>query len=421
MTADLKSAVIVCDHAYINGGQAKVAIDTALTLRERGLEVTVFSGVGPVDQRLTEAGIECICLDQPDLLGDPNRARSALRGLWNTTAASELRKLLARFDPETTVVHLHGWAKSLSPSIGPVVTSSGIPLVYTLHEFFLACPNGGFYDHHQQSICTRTPLGLSCLAANCDPRNRAHKAWRVARQAILWTAGKMPRHLKDVIYLTDTQANAVRKYLPADTRLHHLPNPIARTTESRTPAEDNNVFLFIGRLSAEKGGELAARAAREAGVRIVFAGEGECRDQIKAANPDAEMLGWLNSDQLNDWINKARCLVFPSLWYEGMPMSVIEAMQRGLPVLVADRSAAAEFVREDIDGLHVQMGNLAAWIAGMKLMKEPERVARYSQSSFKTASSFIDPETYGSRLMAIYREAAAAQRSERLVGSGAFA
>jgi glycosyltransferase involved in cell wall biosynthesis len=419
--SDVKSVIIVCDHAYVNGGQAKVAIDTALVLHERGLEVTVFSGVGPVDQRLIDAGIECICLNQPDLLGDTNRARSAVRGLWNATASAELRKLLARFDPETTIVHVHGWAKSLSPSIGPVVTSGAIPLVYTLHEFFLACPNGGFYDHHQQSICTRTPLGLSCLAANCDPRNRAHKAWRVARQAVLWTAGAMPRHLKDVIYLTDTQVNAVRKYLPTGARLHHLPNPIARTVEARARAEDNDVFLFVGRLSAEKGAELAARAAREARVRIAFAGEGECRDRIKSANSDAEMLGWLKPDQLNALINKARCLVFSSLWYEGMPMSVIEAMQRGLPVLVADRSAAAEFVRHDIDGLHVEMGNLAAWIEGMNLMKEPERVERYSQSSFEAASRFMDPETYANSLMAIYHKASVAQLSDRPLGQVALA
>lgn len=410
----MKTAVIVSDHAFVNGGQAKIAIDTALALRAEGLEVSFFCGVGPVDQRLIEAGVDCICLGQFDLLGDPNRARSALRGLWNREAAVRLRKLLCRFDPEDTIVHVHGWAKSLSPSIGPVITAGPIPHVYTLHEYFLACPNGGFYDHQQHAICTRRPLGISCMAANCDPRNRAHKAWRVARQALLWTAGTMPRALRDFIYLTETQLGAVRQYLPASARLHHLPNPVARTMAGRVAAERNDVFLFIGRLSAEKGAEVAARAAREAGVKIAFAGEGECKDRILAVNAEAKLLGWLKPDALTDWINRARCLVFPSLWYECLPMSVIEAMQRGLPILVSDRCAAAELVRHDVDGLHVATGDARAWANAMRLLSVPERVERYSRSSFEASHGFLDSESYGRRLLAIYQKAAVAQRRERL-------
>lgn len=410
----VKSAIIVCDHAFVNGGQAKVAIDTALALRAKGLGVSVFCGVGPVDQRLIDAGVDCVCLNQFDLLGDPSRARSALRGLWNREAARRLRSLLSRFDPDETIIHIHGWAKSLSPSIGPVITAGPIPHVYTLHEYFLACPNGGFYDHHQQAICTRRPLSRSCLVADCDPRNRAHKAWRVAREALLWTAGTMPRALRDLIYLTETQLGAMREYLPSSARLHHLPNPVARTVAGRVMAEENEVFLFIGRLSAEKGAEVAARAARQAGVKIAFAGEGECKERVLAANPEALMLGWLKPDALQEWISRARCLVFPSLWYEGLPMSVIEAMQRGLPILVSDKSAAAELVRHDIDGLHVAIGDMHAWASAMRLMSVPERVMRYSQSSLEASQDFLDPEAYGRQLLAIYQKAATAQRVERL-------
>jgi glycosyltransferase involved in cell wall biosynthesis len=409
----LQSVIVICDHAFVNGGQAKVAIDTALAMRARGLNVTVFCGVGPVDQRLIDAGVDCVCLGQQDLLGDPNRGRSAMRGLWNREAAASLGALLKNSDPETTIAHVHGWAKSLSPSIGPAIVAGPVPHVYTLHEYFLACPNGGFYDHHEQAICTRRPLGISCLAANCDPRNRAHKAWRVARQAVLWSAGRMPRALRDVIYLTRTQIDAMRRNLPGDVRLHHLPNPIARSEAPRVEAEKNDVFLFIGRLSAEKGAELAAKAAKQAGIRIAFAGEGECREKVAAANPDALMLGWLKPDQLEAWISKARCLVFSSLWYEGLPMSVIEAMQRGLPVLVSDKCAAAELVRHETDGLHVPIGDELSWTAAMRLMASPDRVARYSKSCHIVSRGFLDPQSYCSRLLEIYGEAAAAQAAER--------
>lgn len=409
----MKHAIIVSDHAHVNGGQAKVAIETALAIKGKGLGVSFFGGVGPVDPRLTAAGIETICLGQHDLLGDPNRGRSAIRGLWNHQAAAALAAHLRNFDPADAIIHIHGWAKSLSPSIGPVITRSPVPHVYTLHEYFLACPNGGFYDHHTKEICTRKPLGALCLTANCDPRNRAHKMWRMARQAVLWSAGAMPRALRDLIYLTETQLAAVKPYLPPNARLHHLPNPVEKNAADRVHAEQNDLFLFVGRLSPEKGAEVAAYAARMAGVKIAFAGEGECRDRVAAANPDARMLGWLKPEELAAWIAKSRCLVFPSLWYECLPLSVIEAMQRGLPVLVSDRSAAAELVRHDVDGLHVSTGDTNAWARAMRRIAGNEETGRFSRSSHEAAKSFLDPESYAAQLVRIYEEASAAQRQER--------
>ncbi|MBA3516230.1 MAG: glycosyltransferase [Rhizobiales bacterium] len=412
----MKTAVIVNDHAVVNGGQAKVAVETALALRGGGLEVIFFSGVGPADPRLEKAGVRCICLNQFDMVADPVRARSAVRGIWNQQAARELGSLLRTLDPKSSVVHVHGWAKSLSPSIGPIITAGPVPHVYTLHEYFLACPNGGFYDYQHKKICSRRPLGLDCLTTHCDPRSQSHKAWRVARQVTLWTAGCMPSQLQDFIYLTDTQLRAIREYLPAKARLHLLPNPVQRTVSERVPAEENDTFLFLGRLSPEKGGELAAKAARCAEVRIAFAGEGDCRASIASANPYAQMLGWLDPEQLENQMRQARCLIFPSLWYEGYPMSVVEAMQRGLPVIASDRTAATEIVRHDVDGLHVRTGDLNAWVGAMKLCKERERIARYSRSSFEGACRFLETETYKQRLLEIYDKAAWAQRSAVLTG-----
>jgi glycosyltransferase involved in cell wall biosynthesis len=408
----VKNVIIVNDHAFVNGGQAKVAIETALALSLAGMAVTFFGGVGPVDTRLRKAGINCVCLDQHDLLDDPKRGRAALRGLWNRTAADALTGLLADLDPRESIVHIHGWAKSLSPSIGAVVAKGRIPHVYTMHEYFLACPNGGFYDRQHHAICERRPLGTGCLTTHCDARSRAHKAWRVARQAVLWSAGAMPRALHDLIYISQTQLRAMRQYLPPQARLHYLPNPVDPLDGDRVAAEQNRLFLFVGRLSPEKGAEIAARAAREASVEIAFAGEGECRPAIVSANPDARIMGWLHSDALASVLAKARCLVFPSLWYEGFPMAVVEAMRLGLPVLAADKSAAAEVVRHDRDGLHVAIGDVGAWVQAMRSLSDNERVARYSRSSFEAAKTFITPDTYRSRLMTIYDTAALAQRGE---------
>jgi 1,2-diacylglycerol 3-alpha-glucosyltransferase len=88
-------------------------------------------------------------------------------------------------------------------------------------------------------------------------------------------------------------------------------------------------------------------------------------------------------------------------------------MQRGLPVLVSDRCAAAELVRDGIDGVHVRTGELNAWARAMDQMQDPQLVESLSRSSFETAKGFLDPESYAARLMAIYEKVAESQSAER--------
>ena len=88
--------VIVADHAFINGGQAKVAIDSAKGLAARGYQVVYFAAVGPADRGLIEAGVKTITLDQPDVTSAPSLARFGVQWLWNQKAAQALRRTKRR-------------------------------------------------------------------------------------------------------------------------------------------------------------------------------------------------------------------------------------------------------------------------------------------------------------------------------------
>lgn len=399
------SVIILSDHGHVTGGQAKVAIESALYLRQRGLDVCFVAGAGPLDERLPNSGIECHLVGTHDILSDPSRLRGGARGIWNRDAARVLASALGSRDARSTVVHTHGWAKALSPSIGPVIARSGAAHVYTLHEYFLACPNGGFYHHGAAQICTRRPLGLDCLTTNCDVRSMSHKAWRVARQAVLWTAGGLPSGLRDIIYLAPEQRSIMAPYMSPDARWHYLPNAVGPRPLARVAAERNSYFLFIGRLSPEKGAEVAARAAMLAGVPIAFCGDGECEEAVRRANPDALMLGWLDPDELSRWMLKARCLVFPSLWYECYPLVVADALRVGLPVIVSKSSVATSSIADGIDGLHCAGGDVSAWSEAMTRLKSDELVRSMSEAAFEAGGHLPDYDEYTTSLIAIYQDA----------------
>lgn len=393
-----KNVIILSDFSNINGGQAKVAIDTARLLADSGINVVFFAACGTPDQALHHPRINIVLLNQFDVLSDKNRARAMRQGIWNTEARQRLKHLCSTLSADDTVIHCHGYAKALSPSIGPSLTSDDIATVYTMHEYFLACPNGGFYDYQKGEICDRRALGVSCLTTNCDVRRPLHKAWRVARQLATWGPGRMPRHLSDIIYISRTQLRAMAPYISASTTLHHLPNPVQIPDLPPVSTHENEIYLFIGRLNPEKGGQLFARAAKLAGVRAVFVGDGIEAEEIRSANPNAEIIGWQSPAEVQRWIGRARALVFPSLWYECQPLVPLEAIGRGVPVIAGRWTAAAESIESGKTGLIFDEPSPECLA---EALTEAGTLPMFDPEPYRQASS---PALYLDRLSAIYHQ-----------------
>ena len=384
LTPRVRTIVVASDHAFINGGLAKVAIESAIGLASRGHRVFYFAAVAPIEPRLQEAGVNVICLDQPDLLNDPSVLRAAGRGIWNREAASALKALLATLDPAQTILHVHGWAKALSPSIGRVIGQFAIPTVITIHEYFLACPNGAFFNYRQQANCPLDPLSFACISTNCDVRAYGHKAFRVIRQGALWWLGGMPGEIRHFICISQLQRKVIERYLPAEANIYSVANPIAVEDQGACGAENNDTFLFVGRLSAEKGAVLFAEAARRTGLKAVFVGDGGEAAHIRAILPDAEFRGWLPPEKVLDAMRTARALVFPSLWYECQPLTTYEALANGLPVIVSDNCAGREAVRNEENGFWFKSGDIDGLAHAMRRLADRNVAAAMGEAAYST-------------------------------------
>ncbi len=407
MTTELKNVVVINDHAAINGGQANVAIQSAIGLSQAGFNVTYFAGAGPVERKLEDANIDVVCLGQADIASDPSRGRAIVNGVWNRDAQVRLKGLLDSMDPMSTIVHCHGFAKLLSGSIGKVLTESPVRSVLTMHEYALACPNGGFFHYSEDRICKRRPLGLSCLTTNCDSRKAVFKAWRIARQVAINQFGHMPSRLTDIIYISETQKHAMQPYL-GTARLHYVANPVNFDKKQPVDVANQEHFLLIGRLSREKGCMLFAQAAAKAGVKAVFVGDGEEGEAIKSILPDAIVTGWQSPAQVLEWFGKARCVVFPSLWYEGQPLVPLESLSRGVPLIAGTWSAASESVIDGVNGVHIDRPDVDVLADALKAFS-PEKAAQLGhrgyQDFWKRPPTL---EVHVQRLVEVYEEVMAA-------------
>jgi glycosyltransferase involved in cell wall biosynthesis len=377
--------IVATDFAYVNGGAANIALGSAKGLAERGHDVTIFSGVGPVAEHLREVpGLRHVCLDQMDVWRDPNRMRAAAHGLWNQEAARRMAHLLAGFEPARTIVHLHSWTKALSSSVVRAATQHGFQVVMTLHDFFTVCPNGTFFDHGKGCRCALRPMSAACVRANCDTHSYAHKLWRVARQIVQRSIGHLPQAAGDFVSVSQASDAIFRELLPPGCHLHYVRNFTEVPRPEPIDVEGHDEVVYVGRLSAEKGPQLLADCTRRLGVRAVFVGAGPLEGAVRERNPNAEITGWLAPDQVRERMNRARVLVFPSLWYETQGLVVAEAAAMGVPAIVPDGSAARDFVTDGVTGLWFKSGDgddLCTQID--RVMSTPGLAARMGRDAYR--------------------------------------
>jgi len=373
--------VIVNDYAYVNGGTAEVAIQSALGLSRAGHRVFFFSAVGPCCSELKQSAVKVICLSQYDLLSDPWKFRAGVRGLWNFAAARKISSLLDQLDRTNTVVHFHGWTKALTSSAFRVARRKKFPSILTLHDYFSICPNGALYNYKMEKKCPLSPMSAACLKTNCDSRNYRTKLWRVLRQWIQAKFGGIPDQITDCATISAFSRQLVLPHLPKDVHLFDVPNPIAVRKRPIACPEQFNCAVFLGRLSPEKGGELLAKACKAANIKAVFIGEGEEKEKI--ASLGGEMKGWQSGEAKSKILRSSRVLVVPSLWHETQCLAVLEAAAEGIPAIVPRECAVSEFVEEGVTGRLFSSGCAESLTAEIqRVMQFPEEAARMGRNAY---------------------------------------
>jgi glycosyltransferase involved in cell wall biosynthesis len=286
-----------------------------------------------------------------------------------------------------------------------------------MHEFFLVCPTGGFYAYPEQRICHRRPMSASCIVAQCDARSYPRKVARMVRHAGLAQVARLPELFNHIITISALQESVVRPLMPRGTVFHRVDNPIA-VPQAPAHAGARGDFLFVGRISTEKGAPIFAEAARRAGVRAVFVGDGPERADLAARYPEAQMLGWRDAAAVQALMRQARALVFPSVWYEGQPLTVYEALACGTPVIVSDACAGREAVVDGETGFWFRSGDPDALAAHLTRLSEDGLAARMGRAAHgRYWAAPLTRDAHLDRLEVVYetvmREASARRRIGR--------
>src|ERR1700675_55364 len=349
--------------------------------------------------------------------GISSRIKLGVGALWSKRTYSELRSLIARERPE--VAFIHNTVPLISPSAYFACAEAGVPVVQTLHNYRFLCPAGTFL--REGKICAEcvTSTLFRSVRHSCyqdSASASATLALMLASQRALGTWQE-----KVACYISRTEF-ARKKFieggLPAE---RIVVKPCFVNPDPGPRAGSGDTVLFLGRLSPEKGLRtlIAAWEHLDGSVPLRIAGDGPLRGELETEVErrrvaGVKVLGRVPDADLPAEVKRARFLVFPSEWYEGLPLTIAEAFTCGVPVVASRIGSMIELVEDGRTGLHFAPGDPADLAAEVEWAwthpKEMEEMGLAARREYET--KYTAEQNYDA-LMRIYETASVSKNFTR--------
>jgi glycosyltransferase involved in cell wall biosynthesis len=387
---------------YQNGGSETYMFQLSEHLQKMGHEVAFFGMEHPENLVNPEFMVRNMDFHTRSI----SRFLYPFRVLWSAEAKSKLRKAIGAFRPD--IVHLNNYHYQLTPSILYECFRQKVPVVQTLHDAILVCPNYSLFRFDTLKPCEKCRGGryLHCILHRCVHGSIAKSAL-AACGSYLYHLLNPYEKINRLISPSSFLSEKMKEMGYRNDNLTVLHNFFA-PDKSLAATEKEPYVLYFGRLSKIKGVHTLLQAARMLPrIRFVIAGRGEDEEEFrKSASPNVEFRGFLTGNELNMLIRKALFSIYPSQWYENCPMSVLESQAAGTPVIGANIGGIPGLVRNNMDGLLFQSGNAEDLKEKISFLHSNKAILQeFSVKCVQKVRQFSIDKHYDA-LISIYRQAA---------------
>lgn len=388
---------------YPRGGAETYMLQIGEYLAAQGHAVQYFGMEDPKNTVGNEAGLYTYNMDfHTDSFA---RFVYPFKILYSREAYQKMCRVIDLFRPD--VVHMNNINFQLTPSVIDAAHHKGVPIVQTVHDYQMICPNHLLYNLKEESICERCVRGSkwNCAKYGCIHGSGAKSLLGSLEAVLYWkkkTYQRVDRYLCPSRFLAEKLLSASEIYRGKTTVIH---NYIELPDAAEEPPQKSADVVFAGRLAREKGIRLLAGAARLLpDVRFAVAGEGPDAAEL-AGCENVRMAGFLNRDALRRLMAEAAAVVVPSVWYENCPLTILEAQSVGTPVITADRGGMAELVEDGRTGVLVKETTAAGLAEAVRrLLGNQKLLSEMSQSCLKEREHMITLPVYCRQLIEIYNE-----------------
>lgn len=394
---------VLCANKFFfrNGGSEVVMFQERDYLLRQGHEVVEFS---MHDDRNIASDFASYFVGRQDYRGGSKvgKLKSALAFVHSLEAVRNIGALIDATRPD--LVHCHNIYHQLTPSIIGAAKARGVPVVLTLHDYKPVCP-----------VYTRLCQGEPCSACfHGDFRQvlkRRCADGSLGKSMLLYAEATFQRRRGS--YEQVDMFIAPSRFM-RDSMLHRFSSDRVGLlyngvdlSQISAGERDEGYVLYLGRLSREKGIEtlLKAHAVANGAWRLVVAGTGPLLEPFRAKYPQVTFMGHLAGEELKEVIGAAAAVVVPSEWFENCPMSVLEAMAYGKPVVGSRMGGIPELVAEDETGMLFEAGNVKELQEKLDTLMASAELRRAMGRAARTrVEREYSLDGHNSGLMAIYAD-----------------
>jgi len=399
---------------YASGGDSTYSFGLSSLLKKAGHHVSFFAmrAAGNLPDPNTDLFVSHIdfkALNQKKSLS--NGLKVLTRSVYSREARAQFGRLLHRLQPD--LIHIQSLHGHITPSVLFEAENRDIPVVWTLHDYKLLCPNTHFLIDGTGEICEACSGGKFFQAAlkRCKKNSRA--ASTVASiEAYVHQWLKIRDRVRFFISPSKfLRSKFIENNFPAE-QVIHLPNMLPesfsmqRHPERTFEGQAENYFLFYGRITNIKGIDTLLQAARiKPGIRfkLVGAADQAYKPVLQSLPSNVEYSSPKTGRSLKREIMNARAVIVPSIWYENQPYSILEAFSQGKPVIASDLGGMPELVEDHKRGLLFAPGDADALATSISVLHHsPDQAKSYGQAAQEYVFNEHGPEVHYRRIMNIY-------------------
>lgn len=381
--------LIIHNHYKQVGGEDTVYYAEAELLREHG------------------NAVEMLSFSNNDVNSVAEKLQAALGVVYNAKSAGIIDRKIKEFQPD--VVHVHNFFPLVSPAVFYVCKKHSVPVVMTLHNYRLICPSALlYYKDKVQTDSIHKVFPIGAIRQKVYRDSAFQTASVVLATGVHKLLGTWQNKVDRFIVLTSGAVELFRKS-SLRPRPHQLVVKPNFTSDLGLGAgERSDYFLFVGRLTPEKGIETLLEAHRQKPFHLKVIGDGPLREQVEAyaaKEPMLEYLGFQKRERVVEELKQARALIFPSEWYETFGMTIVESFSTGTPVIAAKIGGAAHLVENIHNGVHYTPKKAQELTEQVSLLQNDTTLA--AQLGRNARSSYLEnftPEANYKMLKAIYED-----------------
>lgn len=345
---------------YPRGGDCIHTIQLKQLLEEQGHEVAVFSMQFPknIENENSEYWPSEVSFGSKS----PQKLLAALRRPFGVREVkTKWNKLLNDFQPD--VVHLHNIHSQLSPLIAQEAKKRNIPVVWTLHDYKLLCPAYTFMEYcgNVCEDCLQDPKAVIQKQCIKGSKLASYLGYFEAKK---WNKDRLQKYTDSFISPSSFLKGKMEEGGFPARQIKHIYNfADDEKFNNKINGTRNNEVVYVGRLSKEKGVETLCKAfsfIEKKSAKLTIIGDGPIKPELEKqfASENINFIGFQPWEVIKEKLGKASFMIIPSEWYENNPLTIIESLALGTPVLGAAIGGIPELIEEGSNGMTFEPGNV---------------------------------------------------------------